>query len=667
MAIPPPGCCIQIVAAQYASRDYSALLKELLYNCEGLRAADGFRGHEFMAWMGQREVAMDGSSAALVLEQQRRAHGRVALFLSLVAAVLTLLLAAPAQAGAPVRIGILDFLGSDAAFSDWSPMVAYLEAALPKQRFVLGYYDVPGLRKAVRQQEVDFVITNGGQYVALEAEFGVSRIATLESPGVPSPSQAIGSAVIARADRRDLNVLSDLKGKRVAAVGEDAFGGFQVAWREFRRQGVEPEDFARLDFLGFPMQRIVTAVADGQADAGIVRACLLEELARAGTIRLADFKVLSPRRVTGFACGLSSDLYPDWPIATLRHTDLHLAKAVATALLSMPASPKGYAWTVPADYREVHELFRDLQIGPYAYLRETTLQALARRYWPFMLLFFAALAGWVVHTVRVEQQVHARTTALRQALAQRDAAEAGMRAHQEQFDHLSRLSILGELSGTLAHELNQPLAVIANYAQSLVRRLDSGRYTPDVLAEASKEIAAQAERAGGIVHRIRAFARKRAAVRERRPLAGLVREAAALFGGMLPGAPHIDIADRLPAGALIEADTVQVEQVLLNLLKNAADAMQGLPPDERAIEVTLEREGRNYRISIRDHGAGLAPASAQHLFEPFFTTKPDGMGLGLSICKTIVEAHGGRLWAEANAGAPGMTFTFTLPADETAS
>ena len=138
MAIPPPGCCIQIVAAQYASRDYSALLKELLYNCEGLRAADGFRGHEFMAWMGQREVAMDGSIAALVLEQHRQAHGRVALFLSLVAAVLTLLLAAPAQAGAPVRIGILDFLGSDAAFSDWSPMVAYLEAALPKLRFGLG-------------------------------------------------------------------------------------------------------------------------------------------------------------------------------------------------------------------------------------------------------------------------------------------------------------------------------------------------------------------------------------------------------------------------------------------------------------------------------------------------------------------------------------------------
>ncbi|WP_082708619.1 sensor histidine kinase [Thiobacillus denitrificans] len=593
-----------------------------------------------------------------------RGHHRRILFLAVLVAVLARPPAAHAQAAPPVRIGVLAFLGVEVALSTWSPLVAHIEASLPARRVVLTYYDVAGLRQAVQQQALDFVITNSGQYAALESEFGVSRIATLESPGVPSPSQAIGSAVIVRADRRDLNVLADLKGERVAAVGEDAFGGFQVAWREFRRQGVEPGDFARLDFVGFPMPRIVTAVARGQVDAGIVRACLLEDLARDGAIRLADFKVLSPRQVEGFACGLSSDLYPDWPLATLRHTDLHLAKAVATALLSMPVSPTGYAWTVPADYQAVHELFRDLQIGPYAYLRETTLQALARRYWPFLLLFFAALAGWIVHAVRVEQQVHARTAALRQALAQRDAAEAGMRAHQEQFDHLSRLSILGELSGTLAHELNQPLAAIANYAQSLVRRLDSGRYTPAILAEASREIAAQAARAGGIVHRIRAFARKRAAVRERRPLAELVREAAALFGGMLPGAPRIDIADRLPPGTLVEADTLQVEQVLLNLLKNAADAMQDLPPAERAIDVTLEQAGHHYRIAIRDQGVGLAPASTQHLFEPFFTTKPDGMGLGLSICKTIVEAHGGRLWAEAHADAPGMTFIFTLPADD---
>lgn len=572
--------------------------------------------------------------------------------------------AARAQAeAAPVRIGVLAFLGWEAAFSEWGPLAQHLETALPARRFALAYYDAAGLREAVRREEVDFVVTNSGHYAALESEFGVSRIATLDSPGVPSPARAIGSAVIARADRGDLEVLADLEGQRVAAVGEEAFGGFQAAWRELRRQGVEPEDFAQIDFLGFPISRIVTAVAEGEADAGIVRACLLEELAQRGAIRLADFKVLSPRREAGFACGLSSELYPDWPIATLRNTDLRLAKAVAAALLSMPPTAKGYAWTAPVDYRPVHALFRDLEIGPYSYLRENTLQALARRHWPSLLFLFAALAGWVMHTVRVEQQVHARTAALRAALAERDAAEAGMRAHQEQLDHLSRLSVLGELSGTLAHELNQPLAAIGNYAQSLLRRLECGRYTSAILAEASEEIAAQAERAGAIVRRIRTFAGKRAAVREKRPLREVVQEATTLFGAMLPDAPRIDVDDHLPAGAVVEADVLQMEQVLLNLLKNAADAMQDLAPGERAIAVVLERAEHHYRIGVRDRGAGLSAASAQRLFEPFFTTKPDGMGLGLSICKTIVEAHGGHLWADTNAAAPGMTFFFTLPAD----
>ncbi len=579
-------------------------------------------------------------------------------------AVLVFVPAARAQAeAAPVRIGVLAFLGWEAAFSDWGPLVQHLETALPGRRFALAYYDAAGLREAVRREEVDFVVTNSGHYAALESELGISRIATLDSPSVPSPARAIGSAVIARADRDDLEVLADLKGQRVAAVGEEAFGGFQVAWRELRRQGIEPEDFAQLDFLGFPISRIVTAVADGEADAGIVRACLLEELARSGAVRLADFKVLSPRREPGFSCGLSTELYPDWPIATLRHTDLRLAKAVAAALLAMPPTPKGYAWAAPVDYRPVHDLFRDLEIGPYSYLGENTLQALARRHWPFLLFFFAALGGWVIHAVRVEQQVHARTAALRAALAERDAAEAGMRAHQEQLDHLSRLSVLGELSGTLAHELNQPLAAIGNYAQSLLRRLESGRYTPAILAEASEEIAVQAERAGGIVRRIRAFASKRAAVREKRPLREVVQEATTLFGAMLPAAPRVEIDDRLPAGAVVDADVLQMQQVLLNLLKNAADAMQELAPRERAIGLVLDQVGPHYRIGVRDRGAGVPAGSAQHLFEPFFTTKPDGMGLGLSICKTIVEAHGGRLWAEANAAPPGMTFFFTLPAD----
>lgn len=563
----------------------------------------------------------------------------------------------------PARIGLLAFLDAEVMSRQWAPLLDHLAVALPGHQALIVQLDHKALREAIADQSVDFVITNPGSYVALEMEFGISRIATLDTVQAPSPMRAVGSAVIVRADRNDLTKLADLAGKRVAAVGEDAFGGFQAAWREFAQLGIDPfTDFAQIDFVGLPMHKVTAAISEGRADAGIVRACTIEDLpAQTRT----SFRVLSPRPEPDFPCQTSTRLYPDWPIATLRTTPPALAKAVATALLAMPATPEGMSWTVAADYQSVHELFRELQTGPYSYLKESTLRAAVVRYWPAVLVLATLLLGWIIYTVRVEHLVHARTAELRQALDQRKAIEARMRVHQEQVEHLSRLSILGELSGTLAHEINQPLASISNYAQSLVRRVDNGRLTDAAVREASVEIAGQAERAAGILGRIRSFARKRAAVRERRELGQLVREAVALFMGMLSNRPEIRIDDGMAANCTVDVDPLQIQQVVLNLLKNGLDAMQDLPAAERRLLITLEREGNGerevLRVVVRDYGLGLAPEAREHLFEPFFTTKPDGLGLGLSICATIIEAHGGRLSTRSPTDGPGLEFTFSLP------
>jgi two-component system, LuxR family, sensor histidine kinase TtrS len=408
--------------------------------------------------------------------------------------------------------------------------------------------------------------------------------------------------------------------------------------------------------VGFPMDGVLDAVERGDAEAGIVRTCLLEN--RAAT--MSRFRFVGLREETGFPCATSTRLYPGWPMATLRHTPAALAKSVVVALLGMSAHEDGMAWAVPADYQTVHELFRELQIGPYAHLREPTLIGLAQRYWPWVAALALLLSGWILYTVRVEHLVHARTAELRDALAGREALEARVRANQEQADHLARLSMLGELSGTLAHELNQPLAAIGNYASSLLRRADGNRLTQDATREAAAEIAGQAERAAAILGRIRGFAHKRASQREHVPVAALAREAVALFGGMLTSAPPVEIIDQLPPDRRVEVDPLQIQQVLLNLLKNGYDASRGLPQERRRMEVRLTPQGGDVRIAVRDYGTGLDAAARGRLFEPFFTTKPEGLGLGLSICKTIAEAHGGRLTAEAPASGPGMEFILTL-------
>jgi two-component system sensor histidine kinase TtrS len=395
-----------------------------------------------------------------------------------------------------------------------------------------------------------------------------------------------------------------------------------------------------------------------------VRTCVLEQMEAQGRVKRGELHVLSPRQEPGFPCAVSTPLYPDWPVAVTRQTDRSLGKAVARALLAMPEGETAVSWAVPADYQPVHDLYRELGMGPYAQLQRITPEALARRFWPWLLALLVLLVAGVVHSVRVEYQVHRRTAELRDSLQARKVAEVRMRENQEQMEHLSRLSVLGELSGSLAHEINQPLTTIGTYARSLLRRQESRTLTPDALSEACNEIANEAERAGGIVQRIRHFARKRAAVRDPVDVAAIAEEARRLVAGMLASPPPIAIDDRARHGCRVLADGQQIQQVLLNLIKNAIDSSRELPPRRQGIRVVIETADHRVLVHVLDEGAGLDAAQHSRLFEPFFTTKPDGMGLGLPICKTIIEAHGGRLWAEPNPQGAGMRFSFSLPCHE---
>ncbi len=373
--------------------------------------------------------------------------------------------------------------------------------------------DLAGMDAAVQNRAVDLILTNTGNYVDLEARYGVTRIATLQSGR--SSGNAIGSAIIVRADRRDLTALRDLRGRTLMAIDPDAFGGFQVAWGELLEAGVDPfRDLKDLRFSGFPVDRVAFAVRDGTVDAGVLRACVLEELAAEGRIDPAAFRVLGPRIAPDFACAHSTDLYPDWPLARLAGTPEQLAKQAVVALFQMPpdhpaAKAGGYqGWAVPRDYQPVHALFRSLRIGPYRSLRDVSLVDLARENWHWLALAALALLWWAIHSLRVEHLIKVRTAELRavnrdlvREMAERRRAEENARERQREIDHVARLSILGEMASNLAHELNQPLGAIANYARGCTRRLEAGTGRPAELADATRAIADQADRAAHIIPR----------------------------------------------------------------------------------------------------------------------------------------------------------------------
>lgn len=242
-------------------------------------------------------------------------------------------------------------------------------------------------------------------------------------------------------------------------------------------------------------------------------------------------------------------------------------------------------------------------------------------------------------------------------LTERQQAEARLQEVQEDLVRVSRLTALGEMASALAHELNQPLTAIANYLKGSKRLLAARGGPDDRLTHAIAEAADQALRAGEIIRRLRDFVARGESERRIEDLPSLIEEAAALalVGGREAG---IQVDFNLDPGvACVLADKVQVQQVVLNLIRNAMDAMDDAP--ERRLTIRVSAEADMARISVADTGGGIGSDTAEHLFQPFMTTKRNGMGVGLSISRTIIEAHGGRIWFEAVAGG-GTIFHFTL-------
>jgi two-component system sensor kinase FixL len=245
-------------------------------------------------------------------------------------------------------------------------------------------------------------------------------------------------------------------------------------------------------------------------------------------------------------------------------------------------------------------------------------------------------------------------------VTERKRSEERLLAMQNELAHVGRLSAMGQMSAAIAHELNQPLTAVANYAKAAQRLLQNENPEPRQLQsarEAMEKAVTQTLRAGTIIRYLRDFVEKRESHKSPEDINGVIREAVSL--GMV-GHSHSNVKLTLaldPSPPRIPIDKVQIQQVLLNLVRNAIEAMAEVETRELAIASDVVKDG--LCIMVQDTGPGLAPHVAARLFQPFVTTKADGMGIGLKICQSIIEGHGGTI--EARQGGRGATFMIHLP------
>lgn len=298
---------------------------------------------------------------------------------------------------------------------------------------------------------------------------------------------------------------------------------------------------------------------------------------------------------------------------------------------------------------------RLLQSGATDYLPKTEVANLVRHLDVALRIHRAERAAREAHAA-LERRVTERTAELeaanerlRSEAEERRAAEARGRKHLEQLAHVARLSTLGEMVATFAHELHQPLAAISNYSRGSIRLIEAGRPDPGVLRGAFENCASQAERAGTILRRIRGFlSRGEEPRRDLVEIGGLVREVLELLE---PEATRLGATLELRRAPpiRIHADGIQIQQVLVNLVRNALDSVADNPSGrERRVLVGVHcREGRAH-LEVEDSGAGCDTETLGRILEPFFTRKPEGLGLGLAISRSIAETHGGELVAEVS-------------------
>ena len=545
----------------------------------------------------------------------------------------------------PVRFGVVKFVRP----SPYEPIVGStikaLEDMFGAENVIVRTYTLSELREAVRSRSVDVFLSSSGFYVRMQP-IGAQALATVASRDYPDPNHNDGSTILVSADS-SLRTLRDLKGARLVTSSPTAFTGLQLPLNVIQHAGYDPEKFfASTVFLGDGgrMREAIPKILAGEADVGFLRLCYLEEWLAdhpedRGRIRVVN-RLDDPASAEPEACARSTPLYPSWVIASTPATAPQVSRLVARALLQMrPAGAKARFWSVATDYASVDKIFRELKIGPYAYLRDWTLDRFLAEYGEYLLIFVLLILGLAGHSIRVSQLVRIRTQHLGEALEAQKRLQHEARTANARIERMGRIGAVGQLSTIFAHEMRQPLAAISLYLFGLKKLVDGGRFNPEQMKSIIAKLSEQTARADAIVARVRAYAKSETPKHVPVDLCEAAQKAISEL--VSTGRWHARINFVGPAPVRVLADPLEMELVAINLVRNALEAIEASPAG--AVTVTVNEHKGEAELSVLNNGPVVTVETLRILESHGPSEKAQGLGLGLSIVRGILERLGGRL------------------------
>lgn len=560
-------------------------------------------------------------------------------------------------------VGVLALRGHAHAREAWQPTLDWLEVQNPGYKFNLHTYDFDQLEDAFLHGWLDFILTSPGQATKLAREYPINWLATQKTAYSDLPNKSIASVVVVR-EESPFKTLRDINKANVAAVSEKAFGGFLALRYELDKLGYfNSSFFEKIHFTGPPTDQLILDVIKNDLDVAIVPACTLENMAKEGSIQLHSLRVLNEKRPADSICAVSTPLYPNWTMAMTERTPFDVGQMVAQTLFAMPAehpaaiAANNVGWMLPAPSINVDKVYKHLDMHPLQkswgqkakeWLGKNQAIAMASL---LTLLLMTGYHFWLEWKFQRSQEKLKSTM-------------NNLRRKSSMLEHAQRITIVGELGSSIAHEINQPLAAIKNYSQGAKVRMERGT-TPEEMLPILDKIQQQVTSASDIIQRLRSLIHRTPIEKNWIDLPSLIEESMKLVDYEFQ-------RHRIQLGVMysgevqpIFADVTGLQQVILNVLNNAKDACLSHEPKRKELYVDLHISfcDEMVIIDVMDNGIGIEEQDIP-LDQAFYTTKENGLGLGLAICRDVIDAHQGSIRFRS-IEPTGCQVTIILPYQET--
>lgn len=514
------------------------------------------------------------------------------------------------------------------------------------------------LKKLIEEKKIEYFISSAGFARSLSQD-GVRELLIYAPTKKGTDRNELGSVFLTRQEMT-VRTLADLKGKRFTSNNPEAFFSHIVPLAEISYAGYDPKKFfSSVSFLNKNPEDLLQALIDGRTDVVALPGCYWETLsAQNKEIR----EKVKPVLVSSTSpCTSSTRTFPNWTLSSTKNSDAAFTRKLVTALLEMPFSKGTASWSVQMDLSSIDGLFKELKIGHFSDYRPWTLKEMLQKYSFAVLLFAVFLLGLLSLTLFLYLKLKRRSEQLVATLRAKIKTDRAMKEAEARLMALQKISTIDHMSSMIAHELPQPLGAVQAYAEGLLRAQNKQALDSQTLTEMLIKIIFQTKKVEDIVNSVRNYAKERKLKKTPSKVNGTVAEAIQDFRFAF----HCDNLAinffRSNAEPVCSLSPLEFELAIYNLLKNAKEALEAQNVKNPEITLAVNEDKDSCRIAIADNGSKVSDDELQRIQVSMSSRKSAGLGIGLSIVRSIIQNHGGKFSIKRTELGSGITCEITLP------